>query len=85
MEESSNCSAKPIIRYTAAPTNLDYHPYGTLCLVIKNDECTEREYFVQTSKEENDPHWMSAEELLIRVHQDLLYDPCFIDKLLEQL
>lgn len=54
-------------------------------MVIKNDECTEREYFVQTSKDENAPVWMSSESLLIRVHSDLLHDPCFIDKLLEQL
>lgn len=82
---AENCTTQPITRYTAAPTNLDYQPFGTLCLVIKNDACTDKEYFVQTSKDEKDPKWISAQDLLIKVHSDLLHDPCFLQQLLKQI
>jgi hypothetical protein len=50
-----------IMRYSK-PTHLDQLPYGT---VIKSDEEGERcRYFLQVSKEESNPEWLSIGDLL---------------------
>jgi hypothetical protein len=71
-----------LTRYIAAPTKLDYMPFGSLCVVIKNDECTEREYFIQTAQNETDPVWLSAQDLLFSVYKERLQDPVFLQNLL---
>ena len=73
-----------LIRYTANPTKFDTHPYGTLCSVMRNDDGTEHEYFVQTSIDENDPLWMSAGELLASIYKEKLQDVTFIQELLDK-
>lgn len=71
-----------ITRYTAQPTKFDIAPFGTLCRVIKNDEATEVEYFIQSSPIQEDPCWLSAQDLLLSVYEKKLEDPVFIQGLL---
>lgn len=71
-----------ITRWTAGPTKFDIAPQGTLCKVIKNDEATEIEYFIQVSPIQEDPCWLSAQDLLFMAYKEHLEDPEFIRSLL---
>ena len=83
MERSdAECTHKHMIRYTSAPTKFDVAPFKSLCSVLKNDEGTEHELFIQLSKDENNAHWVSATELMSHVYRDRLQDPCWIENLL---
>ena len=74
----------PIItRYIAAPTKLEVQPRGTLCVVFKNDEGTEKELYMQTSHTIEDPIWMSANELLVSCFGPYLKEPQFVANLME--
>ena len=72
-------------RYIASPTNLEEAPFGALCSVFLNDEGTQHEVYVQTSRDETAPEWVSVKSLLITVYKDKLEDPLFIKELLEAL
>lgn len=76
-------SHEHITRYTAAPNKFDLQPKGTLCVVIKNDEGTAQEYYIQTGNDE-DPVWLSASQLLLDIHKNELQDPIFIQNLLHK-
>lgn len=73
-----------LIRYTSAPTKFDYAPFGTLCSVLLNDEGTELEMFIQTSRDENDPAWISAAEILLKVYKPKITEPKFLKSLLSE-
>lgn len=72
-----------IHRYIASPTHYNKEPYGTFCSVMQNDEGTEQEYYVQVSKDEDNPRWMSAGELLLAVYDHKIEDLEFLQKLLK--
>jgi hypothetical protein len=72
-----------ITRYTAPPTKFEVQPRGTLCVVIKNDEGTEKELYMQTSHNSEDPVWMSARELLVESFSEYLTVPQFISNLMD--
>lgn len=72
-----------ITRYIAPPTHLEVQPYGTLCVVLKNDEGTEKELFLQTSQTISEPVWMSATELLQSCFGPYLQDPQIVVNLME--
>lgn len=81
----SKCSITPKIRYTAPPTKYDVAPLGTLCSVLKNDDGTDTELFIQTSLDENDPIWLSAAEIVLQRYRNELQNPCFVVSCLEEL
>jgi len=67
-----------ITRYIAPPGKLDIQPRGTLCVVLKNDEGTGSDLYIQTSHNQDDPLWMSGNELLVSVFGIYLKEPEFI-------
>ena len=71
-----------ITRYTAAPTKYDNSKYGTLCVVMKNDEGTEKDYYIQISPLEGDPVWVLAQDLLFDIFKKRLLEPEFIEEIL---
>lgn len=85
MSESRSCSITPKIRYTSPPTQFDIAPFGTLCSVMKNDEGTESELFIQASVDEEEPLWLSAAEIVLKRFKNDLQNPCFIISCLEEL
>jgi hypothetical protein len=72
-----------ITRYTAPPNKFEVQPRGTLCVVIKNDEGTEKELYMQTSHNSEDPIWMSARELLVESFGEYLTEPQFVHNLMD--
>ena len=76
-------STESMTRYTSAPTKFDTAPYGTLCTVYQNDEGTLYDLYVQTSKEETDPLWISAQDLLLMAYKRKLVDRTFVLECLE--
>ena len=72
-----------MIRYTAAPTKYDTAPYGTLCSVYKNDDGSEYDIFVQTSGDEFDPVWLSAQEIISVAFKPFLKNHLFIAECLK--
>jgi hypothetical protein len=83
--KTGECSIKPMIRYTSAPTKYDKAPYGTFCSVLLNDEGTIKELYVQASRNEDDPQWISAEQLLVAALKDKLTDICFLQDCLQTI
>ncbi len=81
----SKCSIAPKIRYTAPPTKYDFEPFGTLCSVLKNDDGTDTELYIQTSHNEQDPIWLSAVEVVLQRYRNELQNPCFVISCLEEL
>lgn len=67
-----------MIRYTSPPTKFDSAEYGTICTVMKNDEGTEQELFIQVSTVATDPHWIPVTELMLTVFKRHLADSTFI-------
>jgi|HubBroStandDraft_5_1064220.scaffolds.fasta_scaffold1743701_1 hypothetical protein len=80
IEKYNSCTLPPqtITRYTAAPTKYDLAPYGTLCTVYLNDEGTARQLFIQTAQDENDPIWVTVEDIVIKAYRPLFENPCFL-------
>jgi hypothetical protein len=83
--KTGECSLKPMIRYTSAPTKFDKAPYGTFCSVMLNDEGTQQELYVQACLDEEDPHWISAEQLVIAAFKDKLTNICFLQDCLQAI
>lgn len=81
---SCDIPAKTMIRYTAAPTKYDTAPYSTVCTVHLNDDGTDRRLYIQISKNEQEPHWESVEEVVIRAFKPLFDNPCFIAECLSK-
>ena len=84
-KEGRECSIKPMIRYTSAPTKFDKAPHGTFCSVMLNDEGTQQELYVQASRNEDDPQWISAEQLLVAAFKDKITDICFLQECLQTI
>jgi hypothetical protein len=60
----------PLIRYTAAPTKYDG---------------TDRRLFIQISEDEQNPHWIPVEELVIQAYLPLFDNPCFLEDCLNKV
>lgn len=75
--------SETITRYIAPPTKFEVQPRGTLCVVIKNDEGTEKELYMQTSHVVEDPVWMSAKDLLVESFGEYLTEPQFVTSLMD--
>jgi hypothetical protein len=75
----------PLIRYTAAPTKYDLAPYKTLCALHLNDDGTDRRLFIQISEDEQNPHWIPVEELVIQAYLPLFDNPCFLEDCLNKV
>lgn len=76
-------STEAMTRYTSPPTKFDIAPYGTFCTVHLNDDGTLYELYVQTSKDEADPLWISAQELLLVAYKKRLVDKDFVFECLQ--
>jgi hypothetical protein len=83
--QTCDIPSEPLIRYTAPPTKYDVAPYGTLCALHLNDDGTDRRLYIQTAQEENDPHWIAVEELVIQAFKPLFENPCFLQDCLEKI
>jgi hypothetical protein len=81
---SCDIPAKTIIRYTTAPTKYDIAPYGTICTLYLNDDGTNSRLYIQTSSEEQDPVWLTLEQVVIQAYKPLFSNPCFIQDCLEK-
>ena len=75
--------ASPMIRYTSAPTEYDCAIFGTLCTVFLNDDGSEKELYIQTSRDETTPLWLSAKEVLLSLFKEKLKDESFVKELLQ--
>lgn len=73
-----------MIKYVSPPTKVDIAPQGTICSLFLNDDGTEQELYIQTSLNENDPVWISAQDLLLTVYKDRLKDASFLADCLKQ-
>ena len=77
--------AKTMVRYTAAPTKYDPAPYATVCAVHLNDDGSIKKLYVQISKDEHDPIWVSVEDIVIKAFQPYFENPCFIQDCLKRI
>jgi len=72
------------IRYQE-PTNLERAPYAKVCKVIHGYEPKniEESFYIQISKNEEDPKWILIEQLLKDAFKHRFNDSDFIQKCLE--
>lgn len=73
-----------LTKYISPPNKLDTAKQGTLCSLFLNDDGTEFELYIQTSQDEQDPYWLSAQELLLAVYKKKLVDPAFLTECLKE-
>lgn len=87
MDQYKECDipATPMIRYTAPPTKYDTAAYKTVCTLLLNDEGTDRRLFIQVCEDENNPHWIPVEELVVQAFKPLFDNPCFIAECLQKI
>ncbi len=78
---SASIDLKIIIRFSK-PTNLDYFPYGTV-IKIPDSENTECEYFIQSSKDQHKPKWITSSDLFDTIFKSFLDKHNFIDQCLD--
>ena len=77
---SASIDLKIIIRFSK-PTNLDYYPYGTVIKIpaSQNNEC---EYFIQSSKDQQKPKWITSSELFDHIFKGFINRDNFVDQCL---
>jgi len=83
MKKAESRARRPIEiteRYSA-PTKHESAPYATITKVITgmSDEET-YSFYIQTSKNEEKPHWIPMAEFLETALQEMFYDPAFIEE-----
>jgi hypothetical protein len=77
----STTDSKIIIRFNK-PTILDYFPYKTI-IQVNNTETGGCQYFIQSSKNDKEPQWVTLGQLLEHVLSDNIHKTEFINQCLE--
>ena len=73
----------PVKRY-AVPSRYEPSPYGTVCEVIAEQD-QPSEFYVQVSKDEQSPLWISRGAFLEMAFESELNSDYFIEELLKKL
>lgn len=73
-----------LIKYISPPTKLDIAPFGAICSLFLNDDGTEVELYIQTAQDADDPCWLSAQDLMLKVYKKRLTDPFFLSECLKE-
>lgn len=71
-----------LIKYTP-PSKYDVAPYGTTWQVEKSDKPLD--LYVQTSKDEQIPCWLSMGDFLVLANQNRILEDSFIKECLKRL
>lgn len=77
----STPDSKIIIRFNS-PTSLDYFPYKTI-IQVNNTETEISQYYIQSSKLENKPKWITLGQLFEHALSENIHKSEFIQKCLE--